>query len=64
MKLIDRKPYLDKIKSLLGRNLIVCITGQRRVGKSCIMRTLITSLENDERNNIIYIDKEKMSMTR
>lgn len=59
MKLIDRKPYLDKIKSLLGRNLIVCITGQRRVGKSCIMRTLITSLENDERNNIIYIDKEK-----
>ena len=59
MKLIDRKSYLDKITSLLGRNLIICITGQRRVGKSCIMRTLVTFLKSNDENHIIYIDKEK-----
>lgn len=59
MKLINRKDYLDKITNFVGRNLIVCITGQRRVGKSCLMRTLVTewSVRND--SNIIYIDKEK-----
>lgn len=59
MKLIDRTTYQDKIKSLLGRNLIVCITGQRRVGKSSLMRTLMADLKRDESINIIYIDKEK-----
>ena len=59
MKLITRTPYLDKIKSLLGRNLIVCITGQRRVGKSSIMRTLAAEMRNREDTHIIYVDKEK-----
>lgn len=59
MKLIDRPAYLNKIESLLGRNLIVCITGQRRVGKSSIMRTLVTRMQARSEVNIIYIDKEK-----
>ena len=59
MKLINRTTYLNKVKSLLGRNLIVCITGQRRVGKSSLMRTLMSALLSDDTANIIYIDKEK-----
>lgn len=59
MKLIDRTTYLNKITALLGRNLIICITGQRRVGKSCIMRTLVETLQANGKNHIIYIDKEK-----
>lgn len=49
MKLINRQVYLDKITNLIGRNLIICITGQRRVGKSCLMRTLVSewSSRND-----------------
>lgn len=59
MKLINRTTYLNKVKSLLGRNLIVCITGQRRVGKSSLMRTLMSALLSDDTANVIYIDKEK-----
>lgn len=59
MKLINRHDYLDKISRLTGRNLIVCLTGQRRVGKSCIMRTLVSEWESQKYANIIYIDKEK-----
>ncbi|MDE7387959.1 MAG: ATP-binding protein [Muribaculaceae bacterium] len=59
MKLIDRKDYLDKIANLIGRNLIVCITGQRRVGKSCLMRTFAAEWSARNDANIIYIDKEK-----
>ncbi len=59
MKLINRRDYLDKIANLIGRNLIVCITGQRRVGKSCLMRTLVSEWNARKDANIIYIDKEK-----
>lgn len=59
MKLIHRKKYLEKIAKLVGRNLIICITGQRRVGKSCIMRTLVSEWSSRSDTNIIYIDKEK-----
>lgn len=59
MKLINRQVYLDKITNLIGRNLIICITGQRRVGKSCLMRTLVSEWSSRNDANIIYIDKEK-----
>lgn len=59
MKLINRQAYLHKITSLIGRNLIICITGQRRVGKSCLMRTLVSAWNAHHDANIIYIDKEK-----
>lgn len=59
MKLIHRKEYLEKIAKLVGRNLIICITGQRRVGKSCLMRTLVSEWNSRSDTNIIYIDKEK-----
>lgn len=59
MKLINRNTYIDKISSLLGCNLIICITGQRRVGKSCMMRTIVSIIGDREDANVIYIDKEK-----
>jgi hypothetical protein len=59
MKLINRQSYLDRITGLLGRNLIVCITGQRRVGKSSIMRTLAAEVQKSEEEQIVFIDKEK-----
>lgn len=59
MELINRQAYIDKITNLIGRNLIICITGQRRVGKSCLMRTLVSEWNSHNDANIIYIDKEK-----
>ena len=59
MKLIPRKKYLDSIESKIGQNMIICITGQRRVGKSSLLKTLRESLLQHDESNVIYIDKEK-----
>jgi len=58
MELIDRI-YTDKVLSYLGKGIIIVLTGQRRVGKSCVLKCLerkIKALHPD--TNIIYINKE------
>ena len=57
-RLLERHGYSEKISRLLGKGIVVALTGQRRVGKSCVMRNIISNLTNDD-NNIIYIDKER-----
>lgn len=42
----------------MGKGLIIVLTGQRRVGKSCILQQLIQEVSN-EATNVIYINKEK-----
>ncbi len=37
IKLINRKYYTDRITPFIGKNIIKVLTGQRRVGKSCIL---------------------------
>ena len=58
---IIRQSYLDKIEHSLGKNIIIILTGQRRVGKSSVLRLFKTKQESSEKNNIIYINKEKHS---
>lgn len=55
MEIINRPDYTEKVERLYGKGLIIALTGQRRVGKSFIMKQLINRLMNDEKNNIIYI---------
>ena len=57
MKVIKRQTYLDKIKRYFGKDTIIILTGQRRVGKSYLLRSLKTELEKEA--NVIFIDKEK-----
>ena len=59
MKLINRPQYTDKIRPSIGKGLIIVLTGQRRVGKSCILQQLIQETGSKQQNNIIYINKEK-----
>ena len=59
MKTIIRQTYIDKIEKYLGKETIVVIVGQRRVGKSYMLRQLLELKSNDSANNVIYIDKEK-----
>lgn len=54
-----RQSYIDKIEHHLGKNLIIILTGQRRVGKSYILRLFKDKVSENENNNIIYINKEK-----
>lgn len=57
--IIDRADYSERIERMFGRGIIVALTGQRRVGKSCVMRSIEEKISQDNANNIIYIDKEK-----
>lgn len=59
MSAILRQSYLEKIERFLGKDTIIILTGQRRIGKSYILRLFRDKVSQDERANVIYIDKEK-----
>jgi len=60
--LISRQIYLKQIQPFIKKNIIKVITGQRRVGKSCIMQECMKSIvEQNKKANIIYINKEDFS---
>ena len=59
MATIIRQAYIDKIEKYLGKETIIVLVGQRRVGKSCIMKMIRDRKMAEDGNNIIYIDKEK-----
>jgi hypothetical protein len=59
MGLIVREKYIDRIEKYLGKDYIIVLVGQRRVGKSSILKTISSQKCESTDNNVIYIDKEK-----
>lgn len=59
IKPITRRYYADKIDNWVGKGQIIVLTGQRRVGKSYILRDFIERHKLDTDSNFIYIDKER-----
>ena len=59
MATIIRQSYIDKIEKYLGKETIIVLVGQRRVGKSYMMKMIRDRKKADNCNNIIFIDKEK-----
>jgi len=57
MEIIERKSYLERIEKYLGTETIIVLAGQRRVGKSYVLKSIATVKSSD--SNVIYIDKEK-----
>ncbi|MDD2387571.1 MAG: ATP-binding protein [Bacteroidales bacterium] len=57
---LKRFLYLNKIEDFIGNKLVKVLVGQRRVGKSYLLRQIILSLIDKGVNpkNIIYINKE------
>jgi len=56
-----RKTYIEKINSFIGNKLIKVLVGQRRVGKSYLLRQIIKELIEDKGinpKNIFYLNKE------
>jgi len=55
-----RQNYLNRINDFIGNNLIKVLVGQRRTGKSYLLRQIILSLISKGVNpkNIFYINKE------
>ncbi len=59
MNVISRKYYAEKIDAWLGKEQVVVLVGQRRIGKSYILKDFILRHQKDSDANIIFIDKEK-----
>ena len=57
--LLERQGYSERIERMFGKGMVVALTGQRRVGKSCVMRRIYEKYSQDSLNNVIYIDMEK-----
>ncbi len=58
-KLINRPIYTSRIAPFVNKQIIKVLTGQRRVGKSCIMKQIMNHIGQNQPNaNIIYINKE------
>lgn len=59
-----RKEYLSKIGSHIGNKLVKVLVGQRRTGKSYIMRQIIHDLITNHHihsNNTFYLNKEYLA---
>ena len=62
MDIINRTLYLDKIIARLDRKMMLILVGQRRVGKSYMLKQLNQWLkDNRPKTHILYIDKELQS---
>jgi len=60
--LIIRQKYLDLLVPFVGKQVIKVLTGQRRVGKSYLLRQMMEYIkEKDPTGNILYINKEDLT---
>jgi predicted AAA+ superfamily ATPase len=59
-EIIIREQYLNKIKPFINTNLIKVFVGQRRVGKSYLLKMAVEYIKSlNAKANIIFIDKEQ-----
>ena len=59
IQLINRPSYTERIAPFVNKNIIKVLTGQRRVGKSCILRQIQEHIEQTHPDaNTICINKE------
>ena len=60
MEIISRQIYIDHILRFLNKGMMIALTGQRRVGKSYVLRELAEIIHKKNPDaNIVYINKEK-----
>lgn len=59
MELISRRQYAEKVDSWLGKGQVIVLVGQRRVGKSYVLKDFRQRHEKEPDANIVFIDKEK-----
>lgn len=59
MKIIERPIYIDRITRQLNRGMMLVLVGQRRVGKSFLLKYLSDWLvKNKPGANVLFIDKD------
>lgn len=64
-EIIIRPIYTQRIAPFIGKNIIKVLTGQRRVGKSCLLQQLSEHIrENHPQAKILFINKELSSFAQ
>ncbi len=64
IEIIERPLYLNRLLPYVGKNLIKVLTGQRRVGKSYILKSISRHIRDiDSKANIITIDLEDFAFS-
>lgn len=59
MKIINRQLYSERIRPFIEKDVIKVLTGQRRVGKSCILRQIAEDIRMQQPDaNIVFINME------
>ena len=59
-KIFARENYLQKVRPYIGKRMIKVLTGQRRVGKTTILKQIMDLVrQEDKKANTIYINKEQ-----
>lgn len=59
MKIIERPIYINRIMRQLNRGVILVLVGQRRVGKSFLLKSIADKLTQDKPDaNVLFIDKD------
>ena len=59
MAIIERPIYIQQVVKHICKGLIIVLVGQRRAGKSYVLKMMRERIEKEDNSNIIYIDKEK-----
>ncbi|MCM1451481.1 MAG: ATP-binding protein [Clostridium sp.] len=60
MEIISREIYINHILKFMNKGMIIALTGQRRVGKSFVLKELVEiTKHHNPTANIVYINKEK-----
>ena len=56
--IIERPFYTEKIRPYIRQPIIKILTGQRRIGKSFILKQIAKTIQQSSEANVIYINKE------
>ena len=60
MEISKRHTYINHIMRYIDKGMMIALTGQRRVGKSYILRQLVKDIQDkNPKANVIYINKEQ-----
>ena len=61
---VSRRRYVERVQPFMGNRLTKVLMGQRRCGKSFILRQIMAGLVEGgvSWRNILYLDKERMEL--
>ena len=58
----NRPVYIEKVRNYMYRQIIKVFVGQRRVGKSVLLKQISELVKNEKNNaNIVFINKEDLA---